>query len=178
MPTTPIYAFPYPALSDSPDGPTQIQSLALALETKIAAMDAILNAQIATRFMGSAAPGADQVIGTAETIMTETVTFNAVSGRRYLIIHSDDYATASGSPTSQVFNYRYAAGASLTTGGTLIRSYPGPPPSGAHQTDTRHTVFTAPSTGQFTVGCGYLTNAGATVRHYANARQLTVIDIT
>lgn len=40
MPTTPTYAFPYPALSDPPNGPSQIQALATAVENKIVTMDA------------------------------------------------------------------------------------------------------------------------------------------
>lgn len=176
--TTPTYGFPYPTASDTPSGHTQIQALAVALEAKIAAMDAVLNAQIATRFKGSSAPGTDQTIGTAETIMDEVVTFTAVSGRKYLIIHTADNAIATGSPTAATYNYRYAAGATLTTAGTLIQGVAGPPPSAAHVTDTRHVVFTAPSSGQFTVGCGYFTNGAATVKFYANAKRLTVVDVT
>lgn len=176
--TTPTYGFPYPTANDTPSGYTQIQALAVALEAKIAAMDTILNAQITSRFKGSSAPGTDQVIGTAETIMDERVTFTAVAGRQYLIIHTADNAIATGAPTAAVYNYRYAAGATLTTGGTLLHNYAGPPPSGAHVTDTRHVLFTAPSSGQFTVGCGYFTNGASTVRFYANAKRLTVIDIT
>jgi hypothetical protein len=175
---TPTYGFPYPTANDTPSGYTQIQALAVSLEAKITAMDAILNAQIATRFLGTSAPGTDQVIGTSETIMDERVTFTAVSGHKYLILHTADNAIASGSPTAATYNYRYAAGASLTTGGTLLRQYIGPPPSGAHTTDERHTTFTAPSSGVYTVGCGYLTNGAATVRFFANSKQLTVIDIT
>lgn len=176
--TTPTYGFPYPTASDVPAGHTQMQALATALEAKIVAMDAILNAQIAARYMGTSAPGTDQVIGVSEVILDEKVTFTAVSGHKYLIMHTADNAVATGSPTAATYNYRYAAGASLTTGGSLIQTYVGPPPSGAHVTDTRHTVFIAPSSGQFTVGAGYFTNSSATVRFYANAKRLTVIDIT
>ena len=85
--TTPIYGFPYRLLDDSPDIPAATEDLALALETKIAAMDAILNSQIATRYKGTNAPGGTQAIGTSETILTETVTFTAVSARQYLLLH-------------------------------------------------------------------------------------------
>lgn len=178
MGATPTYAFPYPASGDTPNGAAQIQALAVALEAKIVAMDAILNAQITARYFGTVTPGTDQVIGTSETIMDEKITFTAVSGHKYLILHSADNAIASGSPTAATYNYRYAAGATLTTGGTLIRQYIGPPPSGAHTTDSRHTIFIAPSSGQYTVGCGYVTNGAATVRFYANSKQLTIVDIT
>lgn len=43
MPTTVIYNFPYPALSDAPNGPVQIQALAQAVENKIATIDSTLN---------------------------------------------------------------------------------------------------------------------------------------
>lgn len=178
MPNSPVYGFSYPALSDPPNGPSQLATLVGQLEAKIITMDAVLNAQITSRYSGSSAPGTDQVIGTSETIMDEKVTLSAVSGHRYVILHTGDYAVASGSPTAQTFIYRYAAGASLTTAGTSIQTFIGPPPSGGHQTDTRHTIWTAPSTGTFTLGCGYFTNGGATVRHYANSKRLTVFDIT
>jgi hypothetical protein len=42
MATTPVYAFPYPSTTDSPHGPNQFSALALAIETKIVAMDATL----------------------------------------------------------------------------------------------------------------------------------------
>ncbi len=178
MGATPTYGFPYPNSSDTPNGPTQVAALATALEAKIIAMDAILNSMIANRYMGSTAPGTDQVIGVSETILDEKVTFNAIAGHKYLIVHTADNAIASGSPTACTYTYRYAAGSSLTTAGTLIQQFNGPPPSGAHVTDTRTTIFTAPTTGQFTVGCGYVTNGSATVRFYANLKHLTVIDIT
>jgi hypothetical protein len=37
--TTPVYGFPFPELGDAPNGPDQIEDLALAVETKIIAMD-------------------------------------------------------------------------------------------------------------------------------------------
>lgn len=35
MPNTPVYSFPYPALTDSPNGPTEMQSMALSIESTI-----------------------------------------------------------------------------------------------------------------------------------------------
>lgn len=40
MPVTSIYAFPYPALSDPPNGPAQFQALAEAIESKFVINDA------------------------------------------------------------------------------------------------------------------------------------------
>lgn len=39
MPTTPRYAIPYPALSDSPNGPAQMKSLADQVELKLGVVD-------------------------------------------------------------------------------------------------------------------------------------------
>lgn len=47
MPTTPVYAFPYPALTDSPNGPTQIQALAEAVDDEIVRVDADVAAVVA-----------------------------------------------------------------------------------------------------------------------------------
>jgi hypothetical protein len=41
MGTTPVYAFPYPGVNDSPNGPSQVQALATAVENKIVLMDAV-----------------------------------------------------------------------------------------------------------------------------------------
>lgn len=35
MPNTPVYSWPYPALSDAPNSPTQVQSLATSIETTV-----------------------------------------------------------------------------------------------------------------------------------------------
>lgn len=40
MPITSVYSFPYPALSDSPNGPAQFQALAEAIEDKFVTNDA------------------------------------------------------------------------------------------------------------------------------------------
>lgn len=39
MGTTPVYALPYPALTDAPNGPAQLQSLATAVETQLSRID-------------------------------------------------------------------------------------------------------------------------------------------
>ena len=41
MPVTPIYGIPYPALSDPPNGPSQMQALALEVEVELARIDAV-----------------------------------------------------------------------------------------------------------------------------------------
>lgn len=44
MPTTPIFSFPYPALTDPPNGAAQIQALAEAVETELNATNADVTA--------------------------------------------------------------------------------------------------------------------------------------
>jgi len=44
VPTTPIFAFPYPALTDPPNGAAQIQALAEAVETELNATNADITA--------------------------------------------------------------------------------------------------------------------------------------
>lgn len=39
MPVTPTYNFPYPALSDPPNGPSQVQGLATGVETELVRID-------------------------------------------------------------------------------------------------------------------------------------------
>lgn len=49
MGLTPIYGFPYPGVSDSPNGPVQVQDLAEAVEAQLAVTDAAvaaLNVQV------------------------------------------------------------------------------------------------------------------------------------
>jgi len=48
VPTTPHYAFPYPALSDAPNGPQQLGDLAFAIDSEIATQVLALNNTIAT----------------------------------------------------------------------------------------------------------------------------------
>lgn len=44
MPSTPIYGLPYPALNESPNGPTQIEALAEAVETELDRIDDLITA--------------------------------------------------------------------------------------------------------------------------------------
>jgi len=46
MPVTPTYNFPYPALSDSPNGPAQIGALALAVEDELERIDNAILPQV------------------------------------------------------------------------------------------------------------------------------------
>lgn len=73
MGVTPIYGFPYPALTDSPNGPAQIQALAEAVEADLAVTDANIAAVTAlgptyTKLLGGQRRTADTAnINTVET---------------------------------------------------------------------------------------------------------------
>lgn len=63
MPSTPLQALPYPALSDAPNGPTAVQNLATALEPKLvmtfattAARDAAITAPTAGMLVWTTTP--------------------------------------------------------------------------------------------------------------------------
>lgn len=95
MPTTPTYGLPYPALSDSPNGPSQIGSLATTLDTlfgTFAAADTALTARFTNLLLNNA--GINEIttnesrnnvtFGDLATV-GPTVTLNSV-GTRALVI--------------------------------------------------------------------------------------------
>lgn len=43
MATTPVYGIPYPVLGDAPNGPSQMQALALEVETELVRVDAAIS---------------------------------------------------------------------------------------------------------------------------------------
>lgn len=48
MPVTPLYALPYPSLSDAPHGPSQLQALAEEVEAELQRIDAVDASQAAS----------------------------------------------------------------------------------------------------------------------------------
>jgi hypothetical protein len=77
MGTTAIYQFPYPELTDPPDGPAQIKALAQAIETKVAAIDAVDAAIKQT--ISKAVSGTWVVNLNANSVATLGVTFAGAS---------------------------------------------------------------------------------------------------
>lgn len=75
MGVTPVYGFPYPALTDAPNGPAQIQSLAEAVEADLITTDANIASLTAlgptyTKLLGGQRRTADTAnINTVETQM-------------------------------------------------------------------------------------------------------------
>lgn len=55
MAITPVYGWPYQALADPPDGPELGEDLALAAETTVSGIDAVLAATISTHTVDNAA---------------------------------------------------------------------------------------------------------------------------
>ena len=71
--STPNYAFPYPSLTDSPDGASQIQALASAVDTTLAAQVAALQASISAITVPQfALKTADQSVTSNTTLQNDT----------------------------------------------------------------------------------------------------------
>jgi hypothetical protein len=76
---TPIYGFPYPALTDSPNGPAQIQALAEAVEADLAVTDAAVAALNAEVHFGDGGTYPNSTQNTAGTT-TSGVFTNVLTG--------------------------------------------------------------------------------------------------
>ncbi len=81
MATTSNYSLPFPSLADTPDGPDQIEDLAVAVDTEILRVDADITTQVARLdelILGYAAPtqvgsGTLSVGGNGVTIMSVSI---------------------------------------------------------------------------------------------------------
>jgi hypothetical protein len=158
--TTPVYAFPYPSLSDPPNGAAQMQSLATAVENKIVTLDAALTAinsnssPYSKGYVGGVTSIVDTNVTTTEAII-DSCTFTAVSGRRYEIIQDCEYYQKTGTAaTNMQMHTRVIAGGTPTaTGGTVQGSkYPNCGPAAfITYPSTVVSYFVAPSSGTFAV---------------------------
>lgn len=99
MPTTPIYAIPYPGLSDQPHGPNQMQALALEVENELVRVDNELIRIDAQPQILSAACSASVDLTTAEVdIPGATLTFNTTKANaRFMCTASFYFAMISAS---------------------------------------------------------------------------------
>ncbi len=95
---------------------------------------------------------------TGTEVMSDTITFNAISGYRYRFDFSSRFSLNANGVV--VLDMRIAAGASVTTASTAIRETI-TSGSGANNMCDCNKTWTAPSTGQFTVGIGAYAAAGA-----------------
>lgn len=93
----------------------------------------------------------DSGIGTTETVLDTVTISNVISGRRYKVTWMGLVAVSVAPPPFPTLRLRYAAGATVTSAGTLMVD-----PAIEISTINRPIVlvgtFTAPSSGQFTVG--------------------------
>ena len=149
MPVTPIYSLPFPSLSDSPNGPAQIQSLATATESAINGVDNRVGSIEAAYPRGriASATSASTALSTSEAVV-DIFTVALTSGRRYELTCNYVFGTAA---TNYFFRMRYEAGSTAGLGGTIFHRIA---PNGAAGENTPVTLvgaFVAPSSGTFTV---------------------------
>jgi hypothetical protein len=111
MPSTPNYGFPYPAETDSPDGPTQIQALASAVDTQVAT-NAARSTLVTT------------LLGTAQTVNTTLTTAIATSTSTSFVFVRDTSANILGAafvaPPSGKVLVRWAMSVNTTSGVTVL----------------------------------------------------------
>lgn len=87
MPTTPVYGIPYPALGDPPNGSTQMQALALEVETELQRIDANV-AAINAQDVAFAGSSSDELFSSSAFIPGSTVVgvaFSAPASGKVLI---------------------------------------------------------------------------------------------
>lgn len=75
MPTTPIFAFPYPSLTDAPNGAAQIQALAQAVETSLNSTNSNVTTLQTLFATGVAVTNTQNTLGTTTSLTyVETLT--------------------------------------------------------------------------------------------------------
>lgn len=108
MPTTPTYGLPYPALSDAPNGPSQIQALATEVEVELTRVDAV-------KPIGHGTTAGKKMYGAAYAVTIDASGFGSVThgaGFTPTWVVVTGKSNASGAPTSdpwQVVTYSYTA---------------------------------------------------------------------
>lgn len=120
MGVTPVYGFPYPALTDSPDGPAQIQALAEAVEADLQVTDAniaTLNAlgPTYTKLLGGQRRTADT--GDINTVETQFLSAGSISLPASSWITVDVICTLFVSVGSDDFHFKIRE---TNVGGTLV----------------------------------------------------------
>lgn len=87
MPSTPVYALPYPALSDPPNGPAQVGSLATATEAGLTTVNANANTNARTypRLL-SARLVSNQTLGAVADVTGCTLTFTTAQTNTLVLV--------------------------------------------------------------------------------------------
>lgn len=102
---------------------------------------------------------ASGLITTTETVI-QSVSFNAISGAKYLVQATQHFQSTVVNDLG-ILRLRYAAGSSVTTAGTQLTAiYPNASTANRGVPYSFGKIFTAPSTGQFTVGVTLVRDAG------------------
>jgi hypothetical protein len=200
MGTTANYAFPYPAGTDSPAGMTEIQNLAVAVDTALnteagtrSAVDATNAGNIASLTSTVNASGLGRLAGSLNDTTTNaasvtnteaikgTATVNLTNGRRYRVLVNAviNIAGTTFATTALVF-VRYASGASVTTAATSLMNLEWPSnTNGLNATKMGFCEFVhSGATGQWTFGLGAQRAIGAdAVLYGGGAAQPTLLSI-
>lgn len=158
--TTPTYGLPYPEASDPPNGPTQIQALAEEVEDELTRIDATAAANTTAANARAKGVVGQSAIGTSSSanttgIITNSVTFIAEANRAYRVNVLTPVVDNDGSANqTAVVTIRWATGASVAIGGTLIAK-------GVQNTPPTTTSSTPGSSAETLSLVGYLNNPGA-----------------
>lgn len=120
MDATPVYGFAFPEDTDAPDGPAQLEELALDVEAKLVAVDAAA-ALLPRGARARISVGTSADIGAVETI-TANGTFTAAANRCYRVSLTTPAIDNQGAGVqSPIVTLRYVVGAGpVTNAGTLI----------------------------------------------------------
>ncbi|MGW3992229.1 hypothetical protein ACWEF6_01960 [Amycolatopsis sp. NPDC004772] len=160
MPVTPTYGFRYPAVTDPPNVPLDMQELATDIEAKFVTVDATV---AATKVLSNTpiTANSSNTSGTTKVIWVSR-TVSLVNGLNYRVVFDTGYDAAAASTI--VFEMHYIAGGSATlTGATKFYGrYQRAHTGGAFLNTSGSKVFTAPSTGTFTI-MGALWNVDSSV---------------
>lgn len=120
MANTPVYGIPYPVLGDSPNGPSQMQALALKVETELIRVDAAIASinALDTSFGGSTV---DETFTSTTFTPGGTVvgtTFVAPASTKVLI-HYSVYMDSSLNTNAALFSFEMKTGGTIGSG-TLV----------------------------------------------------------
>lgn len=100
---------------------------------------------------------------TGTEVITDSITFTAVAGRRYRLTHQTIW-TSTVANDAAIFRFRYAAGASLTNAGTLFYNITTNTDVAGHQMPlTIMKDITGIAAGQTTIGVGLLRSGTGTI---------------
>lgn len=115
MATTPVYAIPYPVLGDAPNGPSEMQALALGVEAKLILLDAAI-AAINGMSTASASSTTDEAASSSTTFVPGASPVGVVfvappSGDAYIVFSSIF--------TSNIATFASFVSLEVKTGGTI-----------------------------------------------------------